>query len=322
MITRKVAPALAAGCSVIVKPSELTPLTALALATLAERAGVPAGVLQVITGGPEEIGLELTSNPKVRKLSFTGSTRVGRLLAKQCSSTVKRLSLELGGQAPFIVFEDADIDAAVAGAVASKYRNSGQTCVCSNRFFVHSSVYDQFARKLVEQTSMLKVGPGSDEASDIGPLINSQAVDKVEQHISDALSLGAILLTGGKKHLLGGNFFEPTVIGNVSSSMKVAKEETFGPVCPLLPFENETQVVEMANSTEYGLAAYIYSRDVNRVWRVAEAMEFGMVGVNTGAFSTEVAPFGGIKQSGFGREGSQVGIEEYLDMKYVCMGIQ
>ncbi|HEX7682376.1 MAG TPA: NAD-dependent succinate-semialdehyde dehydrogenase [Trinickia sp.] len=322
MITRKVGPALAAGCPIVVKPAEATPLSALALAVLAERAGVPAGVLSIVTGDPKAIGGEMTSNALVRKLSFTGSTAVGRLLMQQCASTVKKLSLELGGNAPFIVFDDADLDAAVTGAIASKYRNSGQTCVCANRFYVHEKVYDAFADKLhkaVEQ--QLKVGRGTEPGVTQGPLINEAALLKVETHIDDAVSKGARIVTGGKRHALGHNFFEPTVLTGVTSAMKIAKEETFGPVAPLFKFSTDEEVVRLANDTEFGLAAYFYSRDIGRVWRVAEALEYGMVGINTGLISNEVAPFGGVKQSGLGREGSHYGIDEYVVIKYLCMGI-
>ncbi len=322
MITRKVGPALAAGCPIVVKPAEATPLSALALAVLAERAGVPAGVLSVVTGDPKAIGGEMTSNALVRKLSFTGSTAVGRLLMQQCASTVKKLSLELGGNAPFIVFDDADLDAAVTGAIASKYRNSGQTCVCANRFYVHEKVYDAFADKLQQAVEQqLKVGRGTEPGVTQGPLINEAALLKVETHIDDAVSKGARIATGGKRHALGHNFFEPTVLTGVTSAMKIAKEETFGPVAPLFKFSTDEEVVRLANDTEFGLAAYFYSRDIGRVWRVAEALEYGMVGINTGLISNEVAPFGGVKQSGLGREGSHYGIDEYVVVKYLCMGI-
>lgn len=322
MITRKVAPALAAGCVVVVKPAGLTPFSALALAELAERAGVPKGVFSVVTGDTKAIGAELTSNPLVRKLTFTGSTSVGALLMRQCADTIKKMSLELGGNAPFIVFNDADLDAAVEGAIASKYRNTGQTCVCTNRVLVQDGVYDAFSAKLVEKVKQLRVGNGMEAGVTQGPLIDTAAVEKVEEHICDAVSKGARVLTGGKRHTLGGTFFEPTVLADVTSAMAVAKEETFGPVAPLFRFETEEEAIHMANDTEFGLAAYFYSRDIARVWRVAEALEYGMVGINTGLVSNEVAPFGGVKQSGLGREGSKYGIEEFLVVKYLCMGIE
>jgi succinate-semialdehyde dehydrogenase/glutarate-semialdehyde dehydrogenase len=320
MITRKVGPALAAGCPIIVKPAEATPLSALALAVLAERAGVPRGVFNVVTGEPKAIGAELTGNPIVRKLSFTGSTPVGRLLMAQCAPTVKKVSLELGGNAPFIVFDDADLDAAVAGAIASKYRNSGQTCVCTNRFYVHDKVYDAFAEKLRVAVEQLKVGRGTDEGVTQGPLINEAAVLKVESHIEDALAKGARIVTGGKRHALGHGFFEPTVLADVTPAMKVARDETFGPLAPLFRFSSDEEVIRLANDTEFGLASYFYSRDIGRVWRVAEALEYGMVGINTGLISNEVAPFGGVKQSGLGREGSHYGIDDYVVIKYMCVG--
>ncbi|WP_321886420.1 NADP-dependent succinate-semialdehyde dehydrogenase [Paraburkholderia bannensis] len=319
MITRKVGPALAAGCPIVLKPAEATPFSALALAVLAERAGVPAGVFSVVTGDPKTIGGELTSNPIVRKLSFTGSTPVGRLLMSQCAATVKKVSLELGGNAPFIVFDDADLDAAVAGAIASKYRNSGQTCVCTNRFYVHDAVYDAFAAKLRDAVEKLKVGLGTEAGVTQGPLINEAAVLKVESHIEDALGKGAQVLTGGKRHALGHGFFEPTILTGVTPAMKVARDETFGPLAPLFRFSSDEEVIKMANDTEFGLAAYFYSRDIGRVWRVAEALEYGMVGINTGLISNEVAPFGGVKQSGLGREGSHYGIDDYVVIKYLCM---
>jgi succinate-semialdehyde dehydrogenase/glutarate-semialdehyde dehydrogenase len=320
MITRKVGPALAAGCPMVLKPAELTPFSALALAVLAERAGVPKGVFSVVTGDSKAIGGEMTSNPAVRKLSFTGSTAVGRLLMEQCAGTIKKLSLELGGNAAFVVFDDADIDAAVEGAIASKYRNAGQTCVCANRMYVQDAVYEQFAQKLVAAVGKLKVGNGAEAGVNQGPLINENAVLKVEQHISDALAKGARLVTGGHRHALGHSFFQPTVLADVTADMQVAREETFGPLAPLFRFHTEEEVIAMVNNTEFGLASYFYSRDIGRVWRVAEAIETGMVGVNTGLISTEVAPFGGVKQSGLGREGSQYGMEEYLVVKYICMG--
>ena len=321
MITRKVAPALAAGCPVVVKPAEATPLTALALAVLAEQAGFPAGVFNVVTGNPQAIGGELTASPIVRKLSFTGSTAVGRLLMAQSAPTVKKLSLELGGNAPFIVFDDADVDAAVDGAITAKYRNTGQTCVCANRFLVQSGIYEEFAGKLAEKSRGLKVGPGTEAGVTQGPLINAAGLAKVEDHVADALAKGARVLSGGARHALGGNFFQPTVLADVTPAMKVAREETFGPVAPLFRFDTEQQAIAMANDTEFGLAAYFFSRDIGRCWRVGEALEYGMVGINTGLISNEVAPFGGIKQSGIGREGSAYGIEEYLEVKYLCFDI-
>jgi succinate-semialdehyde dehydrogenase/glutarate-semialdehyde dehydrogenase len=320
MITRKVAPALAAGCPIVLKPAELTPLSALALAELAERAGVPKGVFSVVIGDAKAIGGEMTSNPTVRKLSFTGSTPVGRLLMEQSAPTVKKLSLELGGNASFIVFDDADIDAAVEGAIASKYRNAGQTCVCANRLYVQDGVYDEFARKLAAAVGKLKVGNGIEDGVTTGPLIEEKAVVKVEQHIEDALGKGARVLVGGNRHALGHSFFEPTVLADVTTDMVVAREETFGPLAPLFRFKTEEEVIKLANDTEFGLASYFYARDIGRVWRVAEAIETGMVGVNTGLISSEVAPFGGVKQSGLGREGSTYGMDDYLVVKYICMG--
>jgi succinate-semialdehyde dehydrogenase / glutarate-semialdehyde dehydrogenase len=319
MITRKAGPALAAGCTMVVKPASHTPLTALALAVLAERAGVPAGVLSVVTGSARDVGDELADNPLVRKLSFTGSTEVGRSLMARTAATVKKVSMELGGNAPFIVFEDADLDAAVEGAIVSKYRNAGQTCVCANRLYVHSKVYDVFAAKLASAVAALKVGTGTDADVRIGPLIDDKAVQKVEQHIADAVSKGAKLLTGGQRHALGQSFFEPTILSHVTQDMLVAREETFGPLAPLFRFETEDEVVAMANDTEFGLASYFYARDLGRVWRVAERLEYGMVGVNTGLISNEVAPFGGVKQSGIGREGSHLGMDDYLVVKYINM---
>ncbi|MGE8366568.1 NADP-dependent succinate-semialdehyde dehydrogenase [Cupriavidus sp.] len=319
MITRKAGPALAAGCTMVVKPASQTPLTALAMVVLAERAGIPAGVLSVVTGSASAIGGELSSNPLVRKLTFTGSTEVGRTLMAQTASTIKKVSMELGGNAPFIVFEDADLDAAVEGAIVSKYRNAGQTCVCANRLYVHSKVYDAFAEKLVAAVRALKVGNGMEDGVRIGPLIDGKAVTKVEEHITDAISKGARVLQGGKRHALGQSFFEPTVLADVKPGMLVAREETFGPLAPLFRFETEDEVVAMANDTEFGLASYFYARDLGRVWRVSERLEYGMVGVNTGLISNEVAPFGGVKQSGVGREGSHYGIEDYLVIKYTCM---
>jgi succinate-semialdehyde dehydrogenase/glutarate-semialdehyde dehydrogenase len=321
MITRKVAPALAAGCTIVVKPSEETPLTALALAVLAERAGIPAGVINVLTGDPVQIGDELCTHPVVRKLSFTGSTRIGRLLMAQCAPTVKRMSLELGGNAPFIVFDDADLDAAVEGAIAAKYRNSGQTCVCANRFLVQSGIYQAFASRLAEASTRLVVGNGADADVEQGPLINAAAVAKVDALVADAVARGARVLCGGARHALGGGFFQPTVLADVTPAMRLAQEEIFGPVAPLFRFDAEGDAIALANDTEAGLAAYVYTRDVGRCWRVAEALECGMVGINTGLISNEVAPFGGIKQSGFGREGSKHGIEDYLDIKYLCIDI-
>ncbi|MGB4062545.1 MAG: NAD-dependent succinate-semialdehyde dehydrogenase [Azonexus sp.] len=321
MITRKVAPALAAGCPVVIKPAEATPLSALALAVLAEQAGFPAGVLNVVTGKPAEIGGELCANPIVRKLSFTGSTAVGRLLMAQCAPTIKKLSLELGGNAPFIVFNDADVNAAVDGALTAKYRNTGQTCVCANRFLVQSGIYEEFASKFAEKARGLKVGDGTEAGVAQGPLINAAGLSKVEAHVADALDKGARLLCGGARHERGGNFFQPTVLADVTTAMKVAREETFGPVAPLFKFETEAEAIAMANDTEFGLAAYFFTRDVGRCWRVGEALEYGMVGVNTGLISNEVAPFGGIKQSGLGREGSKYGIEDYLEIKYLCFDI-
>jgi succinate-semialdehyde dehydrogenase/glutarate-semialdehyde dehydrogenase len=320
MITRKAGPALAAGCPMVLKPAESTPYSALALAVLAERAGVPAGVFSVLTGKSKDIGGEMTANPLVRKLTFTGSTQVGRLLMEQSAPTIKKLSLELGGNAPFIVFDDADLDAAVEGAIASKYRNAGQTCVCANRIYVQDGVYDAFAQKLVAAVEKLKVGNGVDEGVTQGPLIDEKAVQKVEQHVADALAKGGRLLLGGKRHELGHSFFQPTVIADINSDMLVAKEETFGPLAPLFRFKTDDEAIALANDTEFGLASYFYSRDVGRIWRVAEGLESGMVGVNTGLISTEAAPFGGVKQSGLGREGSHLGIEDYLVVKYICLG--
>lgn len=319
MLTRKAAPALAAGCTMVVKPASQTPFSALALAELALRAGVPPGVLNVVTGSAKKIGAELTSNPAVRKLSFTGSTQIGRELMAQCAQDIKRVSLELGGNAPFIVFDDADIDAAVEGAIVSKFRNNGQTCVCTNRFYVQAGVYDEFAEKLTSAVKRLKVGYGLDPEVNLGPLINTDAMAKVEEHIQDVLDKGGKLTLGGKPHEKGGLFFQPTILVDVPQTALLAKEETFGPVAALLRFENEAEVIEMANDTEFGLASYLYSRDISRVFRVAEALEYGMVGINTGLISTEVAPFGGVKASGLGREGSKYGIDEYLELKYLCL---
>ena len=319
MITRKVAPALAAGCSMIVKPAEQTPLSAIALAVLAEEAGVPAGVLQVVTGKAREIGAVMCASPIVTKLSFTGSTEVGRILMRQCADTIKKLSLELGGNAPFIVFDDADLDAAVEGAMISKFRNAGQTCVCANRLFVQDGVFDAFAKKLAAKVSALKVGAGIADGVTQGPLIDATAIEKIESHVADAVSKGAKLVQGGKRHALGGTFFEPTVLADVSADSLIFSEETFGPVAPLFRFKTDDEVIELANRTEFGLASYFYSRDIGRIWRVAEALEYGIVGVNTGMISNEVAPFGGVKQSGLGREGSHHGIDEYLEIKYIAM---
>jgi succinate-semialdehyde dehydrogenase/glutarate-semialdehyde dehydrogenase len=321
MITRKVAPAIAAGCTVVVKPAEQTPLTALALAKLAHLAELPPGVFNVITGDPVAIGGVLTASPIVRHLSFTGSTEVGRLLMAQSAPTIKKLALELGGNAPFIVFDDADVDAAVEGALIAKYRNTGQTCVCANRFLVQSGIYEAFASKLAARVATLQVGPGSEPGVVQGPLIDIAGLEKVESHLADATAKGARVLTGGKRHARGGTFFEPTVLADVTVDMRVAREETFGPVAPLFRFDTEVQAIEMANDTEFGLAAYFYSRDVGRCFRVGEALEYGMVGVNTGLISNEVAPFGGVKQSGIGREGSRYGLEEYLEIKYLCFAV-
>nr|WP_314263387.1 NAD-dependent succinate-semialdehyde dehydrogenase [uncultured Moellerella sp.] len=321
MITRKVGPALAAGCTMVLKPAAETPLSALALAVLAEEAGIPAGVFNIVPGtDAAAIGGVLTSSPIVRKLTFTGSTRVGKLLMAQCADTVKKMSLELGGNAPFIVFDDADLDAAVQGALAAKFRNSGQTCVCANRILVQEAVYDDFAARLTEAVKSLKIGPATQSDSQQGPLINQAAIDKVKDHIADAVSHGARILIGGKSASLGGLFFEPTVIADVNESMKMSYEETFGPVAPLFKFSDEAEAIRLANNTEFGLAAYFYSRDIGRIYRVAEALESGMVGINEGIISNEVAPFGGIKQSGLGREGSRYGIEDYLEVKYLCFG--
>jgi succinate-semialdehyde dehydrogenase / glutarate-semialdehyde dehydrogenase len=320
MITRKAGPALAAGCTMVLKPATATPYSALALAELAERAGVPKGVFSVLTGSATAIGGELTGNPIVRKLTFTGSTEIGKVLMQQCAGTVKKVSLELGGNAPFIVFDDADLDAAAEGAIASKYRNAGQTCVCANRLLVQDKVYDAFAAKLAEKVKALKVGDGFEAGVSQGPLIDAAAIAKVEEHISDAVAKGAKVLAGGKRHALGGTYFEPTILTGVTTAMKVTKEETFGPVAPLFRFKDEAEAIRMANDTEYGLASYFYSRDLGRVWRVGEALEYGMIGINTGLISTEVAPFGGVKESGLGREGSLYGIDEYIEIKYLSMG--
>ena len=320
MITRKAGPALAAGCTMVVKPAESTPLSAFALAVLAERAGIPAGVFNVLTGEPRAIGGEMTSNPDVRKITFTGSTGVGRLLMRQSADTIKKLSLELGGNAPLIVFDDADLDAAVEGTIISKFRNSGQTCVCANRVYVQDGVYDEYAEKLVVAVKQLKVGNGLEPGVLQGPLIDEAAVEKAEDHISDAVSKGARVLLGGKRHSLGHTFFEPTVLADVTAKMKVAREETFGPVAPLFRFYKDEEAVQLSNDTEFGLASYFFGRDIGRIWRVADQLEYGMVGINTGLISTEAAPFGGIKQSGLGREGSHYGIDEFLEVKYLCFG--
>ena len=320
MITRKCAPAMAAGCPFIVKPAPDTPYSALALAVLAEEAGIPAGIFSVVTGDAVAIGGELTANDTVRKLSFTGSTNIGKLLMRQCADTVKKVSLELGGNAPFIVFDDADLDAAVEGALASKYRNAGQTCVCTNRFLVQDGVYDQFVEKLTAAVEGLKVGNGMDSGVTQGPLINAAAIDKIEDHLSDAVSKGGQITTGGQRHSLGGTFFEPTVISHANNDMKVAREETFGPLAPVFKFSSEAEAIAMGNDTEFGLAAYVYTKDLGRAWRVGEGLEYGMVGINEGIISTAVAPFGGVKQSGIGREGSKYGIDDYVEIKYMMMG--
>jgi succinate-semialdehyde dehydrogenase/glutarate-semialdehyde dehydrogenase len=319
MLARKLAPALAAGCTIVCKPAHQTPFSALALAELSQRAGIPPGVVNVLTGSARAIGAELTANPLVRKLTFTGSTEVGKILLEQCAATVKKVSMELGGNAPFIVFDDADLDAAVAGAIVSKYRNTGQTCVCTNRFLVQKGIYAAFAARLAAAVGKLRVGNGLTGETDQGPLIDANAVQKVSAHIADAVAKGAQVLIGGKAHALGGTFFEPTVLGNVTTDMQVAREETFGPVAPLFSFATEAEAIRMANDTEFGLAAYVYTRDLGRSWRVPEALEYGMVGLNTGLISTEVAPFGGIKESGMGREGSRYGLDDYLETKYVCI---
>jgi succinate-semialdehyde dehydrogenase/glutarate-semialdehyde dehydrogenase len=320
MITRKAGPALAAGCTMVCKPATQTPYSALALADLAERAGIPKGVFNVITGSSTAIGAEMTGNPTVRKVTFTGSTEVGKKLMMQCAGTVKKLSLELGGNAPFIVFDDADLDAAVQGAIASKYRNTGQTCVCANRLLVQDGVYDEFSEKLAVAVGKLRVGDGLKGVTEQGPLIDSKAVAKVEEHIADALRKGASVALGGKRHPLGGTFFEPTILKGVTPEMLIAREETFGPIAPLFKFHSEAEAIAMANDTEFGLAAYLYTRDLARSWRVSEAIEYGIVGLNTGIISTEVAPFGGVKESGTGREGSKYGILDYTELKYICVG--
>ncbi|WP_049084236.1 NADP-dependent succinate-semialdehyde dehydrogenase [Klebsiella michiganensis] len=321
MITRKAGPALAAGCTMVLKPASQTPFSALALAELANRAGIPEGVFNVVTGSASEVGNELTGNPLVRKLSFTGSTEIGRQLMEQCAKDIKKVSLELGGNAPFIVFDDADLDKAVEGALASKFRNAGQTCVCANRLYVQDGVYDRFAEKLQQAVSKLQIGDGLQPNVTIGPLIDEKVIAKVQEHIADALGKGARIVTGGKVHELGGNFFQPTILVDVPGDAKVAKEETFGPLAPLFRFRDEADVIAQANDTEFGLAAYFYARDLSRVFRVGEALEYGIIGINTGLISTEVAPFGGVKSSGLGREGSKYGIEDYLEIKYMCIGI-
>ena len=320
MITRKAGPALAAGCPIVIKPATATPYSALAMAELADRAGIPAGIFSVVTGGSGAIGGEMTANPAVRKLTFTGSTEIGKLLIEQCAATVKKVSMELGGNAPFLVFDDADLDAAVEGAMMSKFRNTGQTCVCANRILVQDGVYDAFAAKLASAVAALKVGNGLEDGVSQGPLIDMAAVEKVEEHVADATGKGATLVAGGSRHDLGGTFFQPTVLTDVTTDMKVTREETFGPVAPLFRFKTEEEGVAMANDTEFGLAAYFYARDLGRVWRVGEGLESGIVGINTGIISTEVAPFGGVKESGLGREGSKYGIEDFLETKYLCMG--
>jgi succinate-semialdehyde dehydrogenase/glutarate-semialdehyde dehydrogenase len=320
MITRKAGPALAAGCTMVIKPASATPYSALALCELAERAGIPKGVLAVVTGSSGPIGKELTTNPLVRKFTFTGSTEIGKQLMQQCATTVKKVSLELGGNAPFIVFDDADLDSAVEGAMASKYRNTGQTCVCANRLFVQDSVYDAFAKKFADKVGKMKVGNGLEDGVVQGPLIDMKAVEKVEEHISDAVGKGARVVIGGKRHEKGGQYFQPTVLADVTTAMKVTREETFGPVAPLYRFKTEEELLRLANDTEFGLAAYFYSRDIGRIWRVAEGLESGIIGINVGIISNEVAPFGGVKESGIGREGSKYGMEEFLEVKYLCMG--
>ncbi len=320
MITRKAGPALAAGCTFVIKPASATPYSALALGVLAEQAGIPAGVFNVITGSAGAIGGELTSNPTVRKITFTGSTEIGKQLLVEAAATVKKVSMELGGNAPFIVFDDADLDAAVDGAMLSKYRNSGQTCVCTNRIYAQADIYDAFVEKLSAAVAELKVGPGTEDGVQQGPLIDMAAVEKVEEHIADALDKGGRLVTGGKRHALGGTFFEPTVVADATPDMLAAREETFGPLAPVFKFETDEEAIRLANATEFGLAAYLYGRDINRVWRAAEGIESGMIGINTGLISTEVAPFGGVKESGIGREGSKYGIEEFLETKYLCFG--
>ena len=321
MITRKCAPALAAGCPVVIKPAAETPLSALAIAELADQAGVPTGIINVIVGtNSSEIGLALTDSKIVRKLSFTGSTAVGKILTRNCADTMKKVSMELGGNAPFIVFDDADLDAAVAGAMISKFRNTGQTCVCTNRFLVQEGIYEEFVKRLADAVKTLNVGNGMDEGVNQGPLISLKALDKVKDHLSDAVDRGAVIVAGGKPHQNGGTMFEPTVVSNVDSSMKIASEETFGPLAPIFKFSTEQEAIDMAHDTEFGLASYFFTNDINRIWRVSEALEYGMVGVNEGVISNEVAPFGGVKESGLGREGSHYGIDDFLELKYICMG--
>jgi succinate-semialdehyde dehydrogenase/glutarate-semialdehyde dehydrogenase len=322
MITRKLGPALAAGCTIVIKPASATPYSALALAVLAEKAGIPAGVVNVVTGSARAIGGEMTRNPTVRKLTFTGSTEIGVQLMRESADTMKKLSMELGGNAPFLVFDDADVDAAIEGAMVSKFRNNGQTCVCTNRFYVQDGVYDEFVAKLAARVKAMKIGYGMDEGTVVGPLIDEGAVAKVEEHLADALAGGATLLAGGKRAAQGGTYFEPTVVANVKADMKLAREETFGPLAGVIRFTHEADAIAMANDTEFGLASYFYARDISRVWRVAEALEAGMVGINTGLISTEVAPFGGVKMSGLGREGSRHGLDDYMEIKYLCMGIE
>ena len=322
MITRKLGPALAAGCTMVIKPASATPYSALAIAALCEKAGIPAGVVNVVTGSAGQIGSRLTGSPKVAKITFTGSTEIGRQLLKESAETVKKCSMELGGNAPFLVFDDADVDAAIEGAMISKFRNGGQTCVCTNRFYVQDGVYDEFVEKLAARVKAMKVGYGLDEGTEVGPLIDEKAVEKVEEHLKDAVDGGATVLAGGSRNERGGSFFNPTVIAGVKPDMKLASEETFGPLAGVIRFTDEADAIAMANDTEFGLASYFYARDLSRVWRVAEALEAGMVGINTGLISTEVAPFGGVKQSGLGREGSHYGLDDYMELKYLCMGVQ
>lgn len=322
MITRKLGPALAAGCTIVIKPASATPYSALAIAHLCELAGIPAGVVNVVTGSAGQIGSALTASPKVAKLTFTGSTEIGRDLLRECAETIKKTSMELGGNAPFLVFDDADVDAAIDGAMISKFRNGGQTCVCTNRFYVQDGVYDEFVEKLAKRVSAMKVGYGMDAGTEVGPLIDEKAVEKVEEHLEDAIAGGARVLAGGQRNERGGSFFNPTVVAGVKPDMKLAKEETFGPLAGVIRFTDEADAIRMANDTEFGLASYFYARDISRVWRVAEALEAGMVGINTGLISTEVAPFGGVKQSGLGREGSHYGLDDYMEVKYLCMGIK